>query len=71
MNVLVIHGPNLNLLGKREPDIYGTVTLEEINTRLASLARELGPDITFFQSSAPRMLSSLGSPGTPLPSRFL
>jgi 3-dehydroquinate dehydratase II len=51
MNVLVIHGPNLNLLGKREPDIYGTVTLEEINSRLASLARELGADITFFQSN--------------------
>jgi len=51
MNVLVIHGPNLNLLGKREPDIYGTVTLDEINTRLASLARELGTDIAFFQSN--------------------
>jgi 3-dehydroquinate dehydratase-2 len=51
MNVLVIHGPNLNLLGKREPDIYGTVTLEEINSRLALLARELGTDVTFFQSN--------------------
>mgnify|MGYP006269065815 CR=1 FL=1 len=51
MNVLVIHGPNLNLLGKREPDIYGTVTLEEINSRLAVLARELGADVTFFQSN--------------------
>jgi 3-dehydroquinate dehydratase II len=51
MNVLVIHGPNLNLLGKREPDIYGTVTLEEINCRLALLARELGTDVTFFQSN--------------------
>ena len=51
MNVLVIHGPNLNLLGKREPAIYGTMTLDEINNRLASLARELGTDITFFQSN--------------------
>jgi 3-dehydroquinate dehydratase II len=51
MNVLVIHGPNLNLLGKREPDIYGTVTLEEINSHLTSLARELGTDIAFFQSN--------------------
>lgn len=51
MNVLVMHGPNLNLLGKREPDIYGTVTLEEINSRLASLARDLGTDIAFFQSN--------------------
>ena len=51
MNVLIIHGPNLNLLGKREPDIYGTVTLEEINSHLATLARELGTDITFYQSN--------------------
>jgi 3-dehydroquinate dehydratase II len=51
MNVLVIHGPNLNLLGKREPDIYGTVTLEDINSSLKSLARELGTDIAFFQSN--------------------
>jgi 3-dehydroquinate dehydratase II len=51
MNILVMHGPNLNLLGKREPDIYGTTTLEEINGRLSALARELGTDIAFFQSN--------------------
>jgi 3-dehydroquinate dehydratase-2 len=51
MKILVMHGPNLNLLGKREPDIYGTTTLEEINGRLSVLARELGTDIAFFQSN--------------------
>lgn len=51
MNILVMHGPNLNLLGKREPDIYGTITLGEINARLAELARELGAEIEFFQSN--------------------
>ena len=51
MNILVMHGPNLNLLGKREPDIYGTITLGEINARLAELARELGAEIAFFQSN--------------------
>jgi len=51
MKILVMHGPNLNLLGKREPDIYGTITLGEINARLAELARELGAEIAFFQSN--------------------
>ena len=51
MHILIIHGPNLNMLGRREPDIYGTFTLEDINGRLAALARELGTDIAFFQSN--------------------
>ncbi len=41
MRVLVIHGPNLNLLGEREPDVYGTQTLAEIDARVAQLADEL------------------------------
>ncbi len=47
----VIHGPNLNLLGTREPHIYGTTTLEQINDRLKDLANDLGAEITFFQSA--------------------
>lgn len=48
--VLVIHGPNLDLLGKREPAIYGRSTLAEIDGRLAKRAGELGVEIETFQS---------------------
>ncbi|MGB9662213.1 MAG: type II 3-dehydroquinate dehydratase [Moorellaceae bacterium] len=51
MKILVIHGPNLNLLGTREPEIYGRTTLEEINTRLQNMAYEAGAEIEFFQSN--------------------
>lgn len=51
MKILVIHGPNLNLLGKREPDIYGALTLADINDRLVKLAAELGVEIRVFQSN--------------------
>lgn len=49
--VLVLHGPNLNLLGLREPDVYGTLTLEQINDRLHALAAELGVELEICQSN--------------------
>lgn len=49
--VLVLQGPNLNLLGTREPEIYGTETLEAIHAELAHHAAELGLEIDFFQSN--------------------
>lgn len=51
-NILVLHGPNLNLLGSREPDVYGRITLDEINARLKKLAETQGASITSFQSNA-------------------
>ena len=51
-NLLVLHGPNLNLLGGREPDLYGHVTLDEINARLATLAEKHGATLSCFQSNA-------------------
>ncbi|KAI9131618.1 type II 3-dehydroquinate dehydratase [Acaryochloris sp. CCMEE 5410] len=50
-NILVLHGPNLNLLGQREPGIYGSVTLEKINQQLLSLAESLQCDIEFYHSN--------------------
>jgi 3-dehydroquinate dehydratase-2 len=50
--VLVIHGPNLNLLGTRETDVYGTATLAAIVEQLETLARELGVEIESFQSNS-------------------
>lgn len=52
MKVLVIHGPNLNMLGHREPEVYGRLTLGEINDRINGLAGELGIDVDFFQSNS-------------------
>ncbi|MGK7931678.1 MAG: type II 3-dehydroquinate dehydratase [Microcystaceae cyanobacterium] len=49
--VLTLHGPNLNLLGQREPGIYGVVTLEQINTLLAREGKDLGVSISSFQSN--------------------
>ena len=49
--VQVINGPNLNMLGKREPQIYGSLTLNQINTDLAQQAKLLGLELDFFQSN--------------------
>ena len=51
MQILVLHGPNLNLLGTREPELYGRVTLAEINRDLAALASASGAELESFQSN--------------------
>ena len=51
MKILVLHGPNLNLFGRREPHIYGTMTLGEINQKLEALAKELKTELIIFQSN--------------------
>ncbi len=52
MDLLLINGPNLNLVGKREPTIYGSKTLEDIQDDLLNLASELDVELTFFQSNS-------------------
>jgi len=54
--LLVVNGPNLNLLGQREPEIYGSQPLDELNERLAELAGDLGLELVFFQSNGEREL---------------
>ncbi len=49
--IMIIHGPNLNMLGKREPEIYGKETLGEINAKLEELAEKLDIDVETFQSN--------------------
>lgn len=51
-NILIIHGPNLNLLGVREPEIYGSMTLQDINKKLSQLAENAQAKLEFFQSNA-------------------
>ncbi len=50
--ILVLHGPNLNLLGEREPEIYGNTTLSDINQNLQQLARDRGHHLLYVQSNA-------------------
>jgi 3-dehydroquinate dehydratase II len=52
MRVLVLHGPNLNLLGEREPQTYGTQTLAEVNEAIAAGAKDLGLDLRYEQHNA-------------------
>jgi len=51
MKILILHGPNLNLLGTREPEVYGSLTLDDINNKLNDLGKELGAEIKCVQSN--------------------
>ncbi len=50
-SIFVLHGPNLNLLGLREPGVYGTLTMEDINAKMVDLGRELGLEVRCAQSN--------------------
>ena len=51
MKIAVVHGPNLRLLGRREPDVYGSDTLEDVNRKLEKVAADLGAELETFQSN--------------------
>ena len=51
MKILILHGPNLNLLGTREPEVYGSMTLDGINNKVIELGKELGVEIQCLQSN--------------------
>lgn len=51
MKILILHGPNFNLLGTREPEVYGSMTLDDINAKLIELGKELGVEVKCLQSN--------------------
>jgi len=56
MKILVLHGPNLNLLGTREPEVYGSMTMEDINAKLIEQSQELDVEVTCQQSNSEGIL---------------
>ncbi|MGC8608246.1 MAG: type II 3-dehydroquinate dehydratase [Thermoplasmata archaeon] len=49
--ILILHGVNLNMFGRRDPEVYGTITLDEINRKIADLAKDIGVEVEFFQTN--------------------
>jgi 3-dehydroquinate dehydratase-2 len=71
VRIALINGPNLGLLGRREPDVYGTDTLDDINGAVVSLASELGVEVETFQSNAEGALLDFIEEASPRVDGFL